>query len=60
MHRTEPQASKALARAAQRWQKAFVVLSDAPLPQLVNIAAQRTATGRQVHSVPNPFRPRRT
>lgn len=59
MHRNEPQTPNALARAAARWQKATVVLTDAPLPQLADLAARRTTEGRPLHAVPSPFRPRR-
>lgn len=49
----------ALARAAQRWQRAFVVASDAPISQLAELAARRTAEAMPPQAMPNPFRPRR-
>lgn len=49
----------ALARAAQRWQRAFVVASDAPIPQLAELAARRGTDAMPPRAMPNPFRPRR-
>jgi hypothetical protein len=49
----------ALARAAQRWQRAFVVASEAPISQLAELAARRTAEAMPPRAMPNPFRPRR-
>lgn len=50
--------SGALARAAERWQKAFLIGSDTALPQLAELAAQRGSDVLPAR-LPSPFRPRR-
>ena len=51
--------SDALARAAERWQRAFVVGTKAPLSQLAELAARRGSETMPPQTMPNPFRPRR-
>lgn len=51
--------SEALARAALRWQRAFLIDGDAPLPQLADLAARRDAESGSSRVTPSPFRPRR-
>lgn len=59
MSLNETPISDALARAAERWQRAFVVATRAPLSQLAELAAQRGSEATPPQAVPNPFRPRR-
>ncbi|MBC7143382.1 MAG: hypothetical protein H5U18_14705 [Rhodobacteraceae bacterium] len=49
----------ALARAAQRWQRAFLIVSEPPSPQLMAIAVRRDTAPGPGRAMPNPFRPRR-
>ncbi|MEI2805700.1 hypothetical protein [Albidovulum sp.] len=51
--------SDALARAAERWQLAFVVGTKVPLSQLADLAARRGSEAVPPQAMPNPFRPRR-
>lgn len=51
--------SGALARAAERWQRAFLVGGKAPLPQLADLATRREAESLPARVMPSPFRPRR-
>lgn len=51
--------SDALARAAQRWQQAFVIGGEAPPSQLAELAARRGCEAMPPRALPNPFRPRR-
>jgi len=50
--------SGALTRAAERWQRAFLVGGRAPLPKLAELAAQRGPEEHPGRAVPSPFRPR--
>lgn len=49
----------ALASAAQRWQRALLIVSAPPSPQLMAIAIRRDTTSGAGRVMPNPFRPRR-
>ncbi len=49
----------ALARAAHRWQRAFLIVSEPPSPQLMAIAVRRDSAPGPGRAMPNPFRPRR-
>lgn len=51
--------SGALARAAERWQRAFLVGGRTHLPQLADLATRRDAEVRPARVMPSPFRPRR-
>ncbi len=52
------QISGALARAARRWRRAFVIDGGAPLSQLADLAARRGSGAAPTRAMPNPFRPR--
>lgn len=49
----------ALTRAAQRWQRALLIVSEPPSPQLMAIAVRRETAPGPKRAMPNPFRPRR-
>lgn len=51
--------SGALARAAERWQRAVLIGGRTPLPQLAELAARRGAEVHPGRALPSPFRPRR-
>ncbi|WP_347312019.1 hypothetical protein [Defluviimonas sp. SAOS-178_SWC] len=45
----------ALARAAHRWQQAFLTVSEPPSPQLTAIAVRRDTAPGAGRSMPTPF-----
>ncbi|MFN6951643.1 MAG: hypothetical protein ACK4NE_03495 [Albidovulum sp.] len=51
--------SGALARAAERWQRALLIAGKTQLPQLADLATRREAEARPDRVMPSPFRPRR-
>ncbi|OYX45163.1 MAG: hypothetical protein B7Z02_02655 [Rhodobacterales bacterium 32-67-9] len=55
----ENRVAGALSRAANRWQRAFLITGEAPASQWMAIAVYRDSAPRTARTMPSPFRPRR-